>query len=494
MATSLEGASGEDVLSAPRWVIGGFGVVVLATLLEPSFVVAASVLAGMGYHLAIYRDVGSVEIYAGVGLLTGTLYLLPFLFREEYRVQDFLDGRRSPARVFMCWNYAFICLAAIGFLTKTTDIFSRGWLVLFYALGLVTVFAFEAIVCHALNRALRMGRLARRRVLLVGGADEVRRMSADIAERHTDVRVAAMAVLPDALRTDRLRDRGVDAAAANTQGLDAVLQRAVAEARALRVDDVIILTDWSRSELIGRIVDAFTALPLAVHLGAAPLIGRFSDARIARIGGASALSLTEPPLSPAQLALKRAFDIAVASLALVLLAPLFALIALLIKRDSAGPVFFLQRRRGYNLQEFRIWKFRTMTTLDDGETVVQARPGDARVTRVGRFLRRYNFDELPQLINVLVGEMSIVGPRPHAVAHDKLFEQRIAAYPRRLNVKPGITGWAQINGFRGLTDTDDAMQARVEHDLFYIDNWSIALDLYIMLMTVVSARAFRNAH
>ncbi|HEX4892386.1 MAG TPA: sugar transferase, partial [Hyphomicrobiaceae bacterium] len=151
-----------------------------------------------------------------------------------------------------------------------------------------------------------------------------------------------------------------------------------------------------------------------------------------------------------------------------------------------------QRRRGYNQYEFRIVKFRTMTTLDDGDIVRQARRNDPRITRVGAFLRRYNLDELPQLWNVLKGEMSIVGPRPHAVAHDREFERRIMRYPRRLNVKPGITGWAQVHGYRGETDTEEKLQRRVEYDLHYIDHWSIWLDLYIVALTL-SRRAFTNA-
>jgi exopolysaccharide biosynthesis polyprenyl glycosylphosphotransferase len=235
-------------------------------------------------------------------------------------------------------------------------------------------------------------------------------------------------------------------------------------------------------------------MPVAIHLGASSLIGRFSEARVSRLDTLSALSLTAPPLGPIEVAAKRAFDVFVAALALVLLSPIFAAIALAIKATSPGPVFFRQRRRGYNNREFRIWKFRTMTALDDGPHIEQARVNDARVTSIGRYLRRFNLDELPQLLNVLRGEMSLVGPRPHAVAHDQIYEKRIGSYPRRLNVKPGITGWAQVNGYRGRTETDEDMRARVEYDLYYIDNWSILFDLYIIVLTVLSPKAFRNAH
>ena len=191
---------------------------------------------------------------------------------------------------------------------------------------------------------------------------------------------------------------------------------------------------------------------------------------------------------------KRWFDLVVSAITLLLLAPLFAVIALAIKHESKGPVFFRQRRRGYNTAEFKIWKFRTMTTLEDGDVIEQVKQNDGRVTTVGRLLRRTSLDELPQLVNVLMGEMSLVGPRPHAVAHDRSFEKRIADYPRRLNVKPGITGWAQVNGFRGATMTDEAMRQRVDHDLFYIDNCSLGFDLYILLLTVISPKTSRNAH
>jgi exopolysaccharide biosynthesis polyprenyl glycosylphosphotransferase len=200
------------------------------------------------------------------------------------------------------------------------------------------------------------------------------------------------------------------------------------------------------------------------------------------------------PLSRMELLEKRAFDLLFASIALLLLTPVLAVVALLIKLDSAGPVFFLQHRYGFNQKPFRIIKFRTMRTLDDGPVINQAKRGDPRVTAVGAWLRRWNLDELPQLFNVIKGDMSLVGPRPHALSHDREFEQRISVYARRHNVKPGITGWAQIHGFRGETDTDDKMQSRVEYDLHYIDNWSLGLDLQIMIRTVFSSASYRNAY
>ncbi len=200
------------------------------------------------------------------------------------------------------------------------------------------------------------------------------------------------------------------------------------------------------------------------------------------------------PLSLLEVVQKRIFDLVVAAFALIPLTPLLVLVAVLVRIGSPGQVFFVQRRYGFNQQPFRIVKFRTMGTLDDGAVIVQARPDDPRLTRIGRWLRRLNIDEIPQLFNVLTGDMSLVGPRPHALSHDREYERRISLYARRHNVKPGITGWAQIHGLRGETDTDEKMRKRVEYDLFYIDNWSLWLDLKIIARTVLSAAAYRNAY
>jgi exopolysaccharide biosynthesis polyprenyl glycosylphosphotransferase len=206
------------------------------------------------------------------------------------------------------------------------------------------------------------------------------------------------------------------------------------------------------------------------------------------------VQLARHPLTLVDCFAKRSFDIVFAAAVLLAAGPLLLAIAALIKLDTRGPVLFRQQRHGFNNNPFRIYKFRTMTTLDDGPVVRQAQRNDARITRVGAMLRRTNLDELPQILNVLRGEMSLVGPRPHALAHNHEYEKLIALYARRHNVKPGITGWAQVQGFRGETDTIDKMEKRVECDLFYIDNWSLMLDLKILFLTVFSSKAFRNAY
>ena len=191
---------------------------------------------------------------------------------------------------------------------------------------------------------------------------------------------------------------------------------------------------------------------------------------------------------------QRGTDVVVSTAALLMLGPLMVLVALAVKIGSPGPVLFKQRRYGLYGEEIYIYKFRSMTVLDDGPTIVQARAGDGRVTRLGRFLRRTSLDELPQFINALQGRMSVVGPRPHAVAHNEQYRKLIKGYMLRHKVKPGITGWAQVNGLRGETATLDKMEARIQYDLDYLRNWSLWLDLWIILKTVKVVLTRENAH
>jgi Undecaprenyl-phosphate glucose phosphotransferase len=310
----------------------------------------------------------------------------------------------------------------------------------------------------------------------------MKRMIAAVPEaERLGVRIVTTSELPD------------ETPAADHAALAAALHGAVHAARTLLPDEVVLAGPWDDPEIIETVVQAFEQLPVAIHLDGGPVLGRFADLHLRRLGGTATLSVADVPLSPVQVVLKRGLDVVGATLGLILLAPLFAVIAIAIRRDSPGPALFTQDRCGFNQATFRIYKFRTMTTIEDGPVIRQAKVNDARITRVGAVLRRTSLDELPQLLNVLKGDMSLVGPRPHAVAHDRTFERRIRRYPRRLNMKPGMTGWAQVNGLRGETDTDDKMQRRVEADLYYIDNWSVLLDIYIILLTVFSPRTLRNA-
>ena len=269
---------------------------------------------------------------------------------------------------------------------------------------------------------------------------------------------------------------------------------AVDRARNCAPDTILVVLPLGEHARIQTVVDSFKVVPASIQLGADLLLERYPALRTLRMGDTASLELVREPLTPVEQLAKRIFDLAVAGTALVLLSPLFLAVAILIKWTSSGSVFYRQERHCYNRDRFRIYKFRTMYDQGTEPAFRQATRNDPRITPIGGWLRRTNIDELPQLLNVLFGDMSIVGPRPHAIAHDEDFEQRITHYSRRHNIKPGITGWAQVNGYRGETDTDDKMRARIEHDLTYLDHWSLLFDIKIIALTVLSSKAYRNAH
>jgi Undecaprenyl-phosphate glucose phosphotransferase len=255
-----------------------------------------------------------------------------------------------------------------------------------------------------------------------------------------------------------------------------------------QVDQVLVALPWSAWERVRNLVDAMSVAPVRVLLAPA-LPDDFVAPSFATIGNVPMLNLAERPLAFWDLVIKQIEDRVLSVALMIPLAPVFLVIAAAIKLDSPGPVFFRQRRFGYNNEEIMVWKFRTMRTdMCDPTGAVQATKSDPRVTRVGAFLRRTSLDELPQILNVLQGNMSIVGPRPHAVSTrigDKLMHHCVERYDARHNVKPGITGWAQIHGLRGEASSVELIEQRVAHDLYYIRNWSLALDLYIILRTAL---------
>jgi putative colanic acid biosynthesis UDP-glucose lipid carrier transferase len=218
------------------------------------------------------------------------------------------------------------------------------------------------------------------------------------------------------------------------------------------------------------------------------------QARMDSIGGIPVVAVCETPLYGFNALIKRVSDIVIAATILLLISPVMLAIAIGVKRSSPGPVLFKQRRYGLDGREILVYKFRSMTVTEDGPVVRQATRQDSRVTRFGGFLRRTSLDELPQFINVLQGRMSVVGPRPHAVAHNEMYRKLISGYMIRHKVKPGITGLAQVNGLRGETDTIEKMKARVEYDLSYLRNWSVWLDLMIILKTVFVVLRDQNAY
>ena len=450
---------------------------------DAAAIVLLSAGTGILYHQVLYGESGPIHLFVQMGVLTAWLFAVINVYRSEYSVLSYLEFKRHPERIVRHWNITFIGLIVLAFLTKTTDVHSRGWLILFYLSGIPVLVMVHALFVRAVSAASEVGLIATKRLFLVGTEAEVKQFVRRYRIWELGLEIAGTAHL-------RWSDKTPEGERRFAQDLRA----AVSSARALDLDGVFVVVPWNERTIIDRCVEAFMTIPASVYLAPERLLDRFESAAIEQIGPIASLHLLRPPLSLTAILMKRLFDTVLAGVGLIVLSPLLILVAILIKLDSPGPVFFRQRRHGFNQKHFRIIKFRTMTTLDDGPVVRQATREDVRITRLGRFLRRWNIDELPQLVNVVAGNMSLVGPRPHALAHDESWGMSIGLYARRHNVKPGITGWAQIHGFRGSVDNDDQLLSRVEYDLYYIDNWSLWLDVRILFATVFFPKAYENAY
>jgi polysaccharide biosynthesis protein PslA len=455
-------------------------------LSDIAVIVSMSWLTGVGYHFIVYREIGDIVSYLEVGLLSAMIFAIANLFRGEYKLSNFFTFKPHLRRSIQLCNVTFICLLALGFLAQITVVYSRGWFILYYGSTICILLVLRYLFVQATVHGSRVGILSAQRIFLFGTGRHIDDFVTRYQPKAFGVSIVGCHFLtPTAPGTPLHTQR---------QTLANDLDQAMASARLLEPDAIFLVMPWSATDMINGCAEALLKLPAEIHLGAEHILDRFEQVELSRFGSMVSLQLTRMPLSRFELIQKRAFDLLFASVALLLLTPVLVAAALLIKLDSAGPILFLQHRYGFNQKPFRIIKFRTMRTLEDGAVISQAREDDPRVTNVGSWLRRWSIDELPQLFNVIKGDMSLVGPRPHALSHDREYERRIALYARRHNVKPGITGWAQIHGYRGETDTDEKMQKRVEHDLYYIDNWSLGLDLQILIRTALSPASYRNAY
>lgn len=455
-------------------------VVPLSLAVAALAVLAAAFLSWLVWSLVPFAQPSSLALHMRLGFVAALLVVLFTVLRNEHRLAVHAAGENTPGRTARLWNLAVFILFGMVFLTRFAEDLSRGTVLLFYVSGFLALWSARSLTSRVIQVASKVKAISGQRILVVG----------------TEAGIAAF------LRRHQPWNLGFEVVgtvsvgpvlAGEARAPSPEFLRAVELAREMSIDDVYIAVPWSETETIDLCVEAFLNTPIAIHLAPERVLDRFDQVAISRVGAMASLELTRP-MSTASLFTKRIFDLALAALGLVALAPLFLVVAAAIRLDSPGPVFFLQTRYGFNQRRFRIVKFRTMRTYADSADVPQAVRHDPRVTRLGRWLRRTNIDELPQLMNVLAGQMSLVGPRPHAVPHNRAFERRIALYARRHNVRPGITGWAQVNGLRGETDTDEKMRRRVEHDLYYIDNWSMLFDVRIILRTLLSATAYRNAY
>ena len=465
----------------PSQALAAHSFPVLAAAVEFAILAIVIFETGAAYHLVVFHYVPAPLFYAGTAAALAAIYVVQCALGRDHSIKRQLDGREQLRSAFLRWNSAYSLWVLGLFLLQMTETYSRGAILAQYAAGLATAMVVRFLLTKVVGRGLRSGLIAGRKTLVIGEPVLAR----DFARKVREAGKGASVVNVVTVTAEDLEDEAAS---------KRLKERVEKIARDAAVDDVAFAFSWSNAGSIRRCIEMVSAIPATTHLAPDPHLFWVRYPVLERVGGHYTLRLSRAPLTVKDRILKRAFDVATASVLLMLAAPVLAVIAVAIKLDTPGPVLFRQRRNGFNQKEFRIFKFRTMTTLDDGGVVRQATRGDQRITRVGRVLRRTNLDELPQLLNVILGHMSLVGPRPHAVAHNCQYEEQIRLYARRHNVKPGITGWAQVNGYRGETSAIDKMLKRVEHDFYYIDHWSLLLDIRILLTTVLSPTSYRNAY
>ena len=443
------------------------------------------------------RGVAAIDPLIAIGTLLGCMALFHVPFQGAYLILGLLvfsltfpgqsPGAGNPGalarEVAASWSITVVVLALIGWATRTVEVFDQHVLV---AWLVATPFArvLGHIALPPLLRSLYSARCAQRVAVIVGACELGRALAQRLSRNPLlGIRVAGFF-------DDRGPDRTEEAAGATLGTLDQLADYAKAQ----RVDLIYITLPMASQPRTVRLLDQLHDTTASIHFVPDIFLFDLIQGRIDTVDGMPVVSVCETPFRGLDGLIKRASDIALALLICVIALPLMLAIAAGVKLSSPGPVIFRQRRYGLDGREIVVYKFRSMRVSEDGAHIRQATRADERVTRFGAFLRRSSLDELPQFINVLQGRMSVVGPRPHAVAHTELYRKLIKGYMFRHKVRPGITGWAQVNGLRGETDTLEKMERRIAYDLAYLRHWSLRLDLWIVLKTLFVALDGRNAY
>jgi len=437
----------------------------------------AIILAGLsGYILrfgsgAAIRPPDHVSIYFVAVVTVGSIqmargYQARKLFSLSAQLEALING--VAATLFLILIY--------GFLSAKLHEFSRIWLSLSFVIGFVLLLTNRKVVAYTLQKASQRGQMTES-IVIVGANERAEKIITSI-HGVPNANIAVLGVFDDRMRpmSALMQENFL-----GTTGdmLDFI--------RRHRVDRVVVALPWNTSDRTNALLSRLGTVPVRIDLVPNDMIWHYPNIDMERIGGVPVLTIVNSRVERQIGMIKRIEDIVISSIALLLLWPVLLIAAIGVKLGSKGPAIFKQQRHGFNNQVFEVYKFRSMRIQDDdGEGVKQATRHDARITRIGKFLRRSSIDELPQLFNVLKGDMSIVGPRPHAVQHNDEYGAIIAQYFARHNVKPGITGWAQVKGLRGETDTVEKMHKRVDADLYYIEHWSLLLDMKVILMTAMT--------
>ena len=432
---------------------------------------------------------GLAGAYGNAALIAGLFYAALSEVTGCYDIDTRFSVRSGWTRVLTAWVSTGMFLMTLGFLLKVSDDFSRGWAITWFVVGGGALLAVRAGGTLWMRRLKQQG-VFNHRVAIFGAGSQGDRLAKYILGNEK-LTIDLVGFFDDRL-PERLPEREV------RLPLYGTLADLIKHIRRGEIDQVIVALPWSAEKRLQEVVAELAITPVRIRLAPDLATFAFSQRPVVLLGDLPVMTLFERPISGFDQIVKRIEDVILTTVGLVLIAPIFLIVAIAIKLDSEGPVFFRQDREGFNNQRFRIWKFRSMRAERcETDGITQARKDDDRITAVGRFIRKTSIDELPQLFNVLAGEMSLVGPRPHAPstkAGDRVFSDVVSHYAARHKVKPGMTGWAQVHGWRGETDTEEKLLKRLEHDLYYIENWSVLLDLYILARTIVTIAFQKTAY
>jgi Undecaprenyl-phosphate glucose phosphotransferase len=447
--------------------------------------------AGVAIHAAYVSPLsGSLTEYYLLSFGMALLNAIAFHMLESYTIAALRRPVSQLFRMSGAWTILFGALIALVFFGRLENVISRVWLLAWYVMGFSGIAAARFALASVVERLSASGQF-QKRVVVVGGGELARDLIRDLS-RADPAEVKLIGVFDD---------RNDDRSPSSLEGFAKLgnVDDLVEFARTNRVDLAVFSLPISAEQRILQMLRKLWVLPIDVRLAAHANRIRFRPRSYSYVGATPMLDVFDKPLGDRDVVVKMALDKIIGLTALIALSPVLLLTALAVRLESRGPVLFKQKRYGFNNELVEVYKFRSMYVdqLDPTASRLVTRD-DPRVTRVGRFIRRTSIDELPQLFNVVFkGNLSLVGPRPHAVhakAADRKYDDVVDGYFARHRVKPGITGWAQVNGWRGETDTPEKIQGRVDHDLYYIENWSVWLDLYILAMTPLSLVKGQNAY
>ncbi|WP_375453693.1 undecaprenyl-phosphate glucose phosphotransferase [uncultured Methylobacterium sp.] len=476
----------ETVVSLPAKAISPVVIAGLVRAAEFALIVGL----GAGLHLLLLRGVVPFGLtYAGAVAGVAALALAAFQAAGTYRIGAFRAFFKSAIKLSAGWTLAFLVVAAALVFAKVADHYSRLWLGAYFASGLGLLLIGRFALAVVIGAQTRKGRFDRRTAIVGGGSAGEELIAALETQGDSGIRIVGVF-------DDRNDDRSSDVVAGHPKL--GTVSDLVAYARHTRLDLIVFTIPITAEARILEMLAKLWVLPIDIRLSAHATKLRLRPRSYSYLGSVPVLDVFDRPIADWDVVMKTVFDRCVGMLMLVALAPVMLGVAAAVMLTSRGPVLFRQKRHGFNNELIEVFKFRSMyvDACDAGAAKMVTR-GDPRVTPVGRFIRKTSLDELPQLFNVIKGDLSLVGPRPHALqakAANTLYDQVVDGYFARHKVKPGITGWAQVNGWRGETDTSEKLQRRVEHDLYYIENWSVLFDLQILLMTPFALFKTENAY